>query len=173
MAFSFAYSLDGSGVSSIQDFALQTTTLYKASAGTNDYKRGDLVALDATGKLVRANAASTKAIGILEGQEFLGLVAQGQPYAAARSSFNDSAQDTTKYPNGVGKVRVESDSVYRVPISGTAASVIVGAAYNIILDAAGDQKLNQALQTVPLVKVVDVDVANAIAYVTMNSNNTF
>jgi hypothetical protein len=173
MAFSFAYSLDGSGISSIQDFALNTVALYQSGSGTNGYKKGDLVALDATGKVIRANAASTKAIGVVEGFEFLGLVASGQPYAATRASFNDSSQDTTKYPNGVVKVRVETDTVYRLPISGTASSVIVGAAYNIILDAAGDQKLNQALQTVPLVKVVDVDVPNAIAYVTMSSNNTF
>jgi hypothetical protein len=173
MALQFAYSLDGSGISSIQDFALDTNATYKTGSGTNDPKKGDLVALNAGGKLIRANAASTKAIGVLEGFEFLGLVAQGQPYAAARASWNDSAQDTTKYPNGVGKVRVEGDTVYRVPISGTASSVIVGGAYNIILDAAGDQKLNQALQTVPLLKVVDVDVANAIAFVTMSSNNTF
>jgi hypothetical protein len=173
MALQMAYSLDGSGISSIQDFALQTVALYQAGAGTNGYKKGDLVALDATGKIIRVNAGSTKAIGVVEGFEFLGLVAQGQPYAATRASFNDSAQDTTKYPNGVVKVRVETDTVYRVPISGTASSVIAGTAYAIILDAAGDQKLNQASVVNPLLKVVDVDVPNAIAYVTMASNNTF
>lgn len=173
MAFSFAYSLDGSAVSNVKDFALDTVANYQAGSGTNGYKRGDLVALSAAGKITRANAASTKAIGVVEGFEFTGLVAQGQPYAAVRSSFNDSAQDTTKYPNGVVKVRVESDSVFRLPISGTASSVIIGQAYAIILDAAGDQKLNQASQANPLVKVIDVDVANAWAFVTNASNNTF
>jgi hypothetical protein len=171
MAFQMAYSLDGSGISSIQDFALNTVALYQASAGTNGYKKGDLVALDATGKIIRVNAGSTKAIGVVEGFEFLGLVAQGQPYAATRASFNDSAQDTTKFPNGVCKVRVETDTVYRVPYTGGVP--VVGTAYAIVLDAAGDQKLNTASVVNPLVKVVDVDTTTANAYVTMSSNNTF
>ena len=171
MAFQMAYSLDGSGISSIQDFALDTVANYQASAGTNGYKKGDLVALNASGKVIRANAASAKAIGVVEGFEFLGLVAQGQPYAATRASFNDSAQDTTKYPNGIVKVRVETDTVYRLPYTG--GTPVVGTAYAIVLDAAGDQKLNTGSVANPLVKVVDVDTATGNAFVTMASNNTF
>lgn len=171
MAFQMAYSLDGSGVSSIQDFPLDTLANYQSGAGTNGYKKGDLVSLNAGGKIYRTKAADVKAIGVIEGFEFTGLVAQGQPYAATRASWNDSAQDTTKYPNGVVKVRVETDTVYRIPYTG--GTPVIGTAYAIVLDAAGDQKLNVASVVNPLVKVVDVDTATTMAYVTMASNNTF
>jgi hypothetical protein len=171
MALSFAYSLDGSGLSSIQDFPLDTVSNYQSGAGTNGFKKGDMVSLNASGKTIRTKAADTKSIGVVEGFEFTGLVAQGQPYAAARASWNDSAQDTTKYPNGVVKVRVETDSVYRVPYTG--GTPIIGTAYAIVLDAAGDQKLNVASVVNPLLKVIDVDTATTMAYVIMASNNTF
>lgn len=171
MAFEFAYALDGAAVSTIKDFPLDTLANYQSGAGTNGFKKGDLVSLNASGKIIRTKAADTKAIGVVEGFEFTGLVAQGQPYAATRASFTDSAQDTSKYPNGVVKIRVESDSVYRVPVSGSAP--VLGTAYAIVLDAAGDQKVNQASVVNPLVKVVDYDASKNVAFVILASNNTF
>lgn len=171
MAFEFAYALDGAAISTIKDFPLETLANYKSGAGTNDWKKGDLVSLNASGKIIRTKAADAKAIGVIEGFEFTGLVAQGQPYAASRASFLDSAQDTTRYPNGVVKVRIESDSVYRVPVTGSAPTL--GTAYAIVLDAAGDQKVNQASVTNPLVKVVDYDATKNVAFCILASNSTF
>jgi hypothetical protein len=71
MAFQMAYSLDGSGVSSIQDFPLDTLANYQSGAGTNGYKKGDLVSLNAGGKIYRTKAADVKAIGVIEGSSSL------------------------------------------------------------------------------------------------------
>src|SRR5881392_2745833 len=123
MAFQYVYSLDGDNISSISDLPLDTAANYKvtAGAGTNGVTKGDLV-FQTAGLLRRNGTATGAGIGVLVGQEFLGLVASGQPYAAVKSSFLDSASDTTRYPNGVGKVRIDKASnVYRVPVAQTGA----------------------------------------------------
>lgn len=175
MAFQFAYSLDGSAVSNVKDFPLDTLANYKSGAGTNDVKKGDGVLLNAGLIRRQANVASPKIIGVVEGVEFTGLVAQGQPYAATNSSFTASATDTTRYPNGVVKVRIESDSVYRIPLKTgqTATNANVGVAYGLSLDAAGDQTVDITNVSNLAVKIVDISKDGKTAFVIVNSNNTF
>lgn len=179
MALEFAYSLDGSGISNIKDFPLDVQN--SSAAGYNNgitscaapAKKGDLVYLNA-GLLRRCYAAaSLKAIGIVEGLEFLGL-AQGGLYAAtnANGGFAVNAQDITKNPNGVGKVRVESDSVYRITASGALAAANVGVSYGVTVNTTtGDQTLNLADTTNAVLKVIDY--VGTTAYVTVSGNNTF
>lgn len=175
MGFVFSYSLDGTAHSDIKDFPLDTLTNYQNGTGTNGYKRGDAVFFNA-GLLRRVNnAAGAKAIGVLEGVEFVGLVAQGQPYAAANASFTASAVDTTKYPNGIGKVRVETDSVYKVPLKAgqTASNANLGVAYGISVDAAGNQSVDTTNVANPVVKIVDYTPDKLSVLCIMSTNNTF
>jgi hypothetical protein len=171
MAFQYAYALDGSSTSNIKDFPLDTAANYKTGAGTNDVKKGDLVFLSG-GLLRRATAATATgtSLGVLEGGEFLGLA--GAPYTAVNSSFTASAIDTTKNPNGVGKVHIDKADVYRVPVDQTSGTITatnanVGQTYNILLDAAGDQKVNLNLQTVPTVKIIDFSKDGKTVFVTL------
>lgn len=168
MSFVFAYNLDGSNTSVVNDFPLDTATNYK-TAGTNGVTKGDLVFLNA-GLLRRTNnVASPKASGVLEGTEFLGLVAQGQPYAATNSSFTASAVDNTLYPNGVGKIRRDTTAVYRVPVKAgqTATNANIGVSYGISLDAAGDQTVDLTNVTNLLVKIEGFQPDGKVVYVTI------
>jgi hypothetical protein len=175
MAFEYAYSLDGMAVSSIKDFPLDTVTNYQNGVGTNGYKKGDLVYLNG-GLVTRTkNQATPKAVGVLEGIAFTGLVAQGQPYAAVNSSFTSSSTDMTRNPNGIGKIRVETDSVYRVPVAAgkIATNANVGVAYGISQDATGDQTVDITNVANPVVKVVDISKDGTKVFVIMATNNTF
>lgn len=167
MAFVFAYALDGNGASPVADLALDTLVNYK-TAGTNGVTKGDLVFLNA-GLIRRTNnVASPKASGVLEGTEFVGLVAQGQPYAATNASNTASAVSTTLFPNGTGKVRRDPAAVYRVPVnSGTASNANVGVSYGIALDAAGDQKVDLTNTTNLVVKVEGFTTDGKFVYVTI------
>ena len=168
MAFVFAYSLDGNHANIIKDYPFDTLANYKTGAGTNGAKKGDLVFLNA-GKLRRNVVTTGAALGVLEGQEFTGLVAQGQPYAATNSSFTAESVATTKYVDGVGKVRIDKSSVYRVPVkTGATASVAnIGGSYAISLDAAGDQSVDIAVTTTPAVKVLDITPDGKTLFVTL------
>jgi hypothetical protein len=158
MAFVFAYSLDGDNSNSINDLPLDTLANYKTS-GTNGVTKGDLV-FQSSGLLRRNGVTTGAGIGVIEGTEFTGLVAAGQPYAATNSSFTASAIDTTAYPNGVGKVRMDKSSVvYKVPVYQTGAVVTatnanLGGSYALGIDAAGDQQVDLNTTTTPAVKVI-------------------
>jgi hypothetical protein len=158
MAFVYVYSQDGDTANVIADQALDTASNYPNGTGTNGVTKGDLVFL-ASGLLKRAAVAtaSGSALGVLEGTEFTGLVAQGQPYAATNASGTASATNTTLFPNGVGKVRMDKSScVYKVPVKSgqTAANTNVGVAYGIAVDATGDQTVDLTNTTTTHVKVV-------------------
>lgn len=153
MAFQFAYSLDGDGASVSKDMPLDTLANY----GTGGVKRGDLV-FQSAGLLrkVQVATASGSAVGVLEGQEFTGM--GGGIYAAVNSSFTASAINTTKNPNGVGKVRNnKSDSVFKVPVKTgqTAANANLGIAYGIFIDANNDQQVDLTNTTNTFCKVLD------------------
>lgn len=172
MAFVFAYSLDSNHASVVKDFPLDTAANYKTGAGTNDNKKGDLVFQSAG--LLRRNIVTTgAALGVLEGGEFTGLIASGQPYAAVKSSFMDEATDTVLNPNGVGKVRTDkSSSVFRVGTAQTGAvqtatNAHIGLSYAIYLDAAGDQTVNLNVTTTPAVKVLDRSADGKTLFVTL------
>jgi uncharacterized membrane protein len=167
MAFQFAYTLDGEAASPVKDFALDTTGNY----GTGGVKKGDLVFL--SGGLVRKVQAATVAnsgLGVIEGQEFVGLVAPGQPYAATNTSFTAQAINTTKNPNGVGKVRADKSSVvYKVPVKSgqTAATANVGTAYGIALDGNNDQSVDLTVTATAQAKVIDYTTDGKFVYVTL------
>lgn len=168
MAFVYAYTL-GSCV--VKDFPLDTAANYKASAGTNGVTKGDLV-FQSGGLLRRAIATTgSSVLGVVEGTEFTGLVASGQPYAATKSSFTDAATDTAQNPNGVGKVRIDKDVVYKVPVQQTgtitATNAHIGGSYTIALDAAGDQTVDLDVQTTPCVKVVERSADGKFVWVTL------
>lgn len=168
MAFQYAYTLDGGDTPVVKDFPLDTAANYKTGAGTNDFKKGDLVFQSAG--LLRRNVVTTgAALGVVEGGEFTGLVAPGQPYAAAKAGFIDSATDATRYPNGVGKVRVDKACVYRVPVKAglTATNANLGLSYAISLDAAGDQTVDIATATTPAVKVLERSADGKTVFVTL------
>ena len=174
MAFTFAYTLSGSTTSEVKDFPLDTLVNYQNGVGTNGPKQGDLVFLNA-GLLKRTkDAATPKAIGALEGVEFLGLVGAGQPYAATDASITASAIDKTRNPNGVGKVRLYQDAVYRVPVKAgqTVANANVGASYGIFQDAAGDQTLDLTNTTNVIAKVLDYSKDGKTAFVLLATNTT-
>jgi hypothetical protein len=167
MAFQFAYTLDGEAASPVKDFALDSAANY----GTGGVKKGDLVFL--SGGLVRKVQAATVAnsgLGVIEGQEFVGLVAPGQPYAATNTSFTAQAINTTKNPNGVGKVRADKSSVvYKVPVKSgqTAATVNVGTAYGIALDGNNDQSVDLTVTATAQAKVIDYTTDGKFVYVTL------
>jgi hypothetical protein len=167
MAFQFAYTLDGEAASPVKDFALDSAANY----GTGGVKKGDLVFL--SGGLVRKVQAATVAnsgLGVIEGQEFVGLVAPGQPYAATNTSFTAQAINTTKNPNGVGKVRADKTSVvYKVPVKSgqTAATVNVGVGYGIALDGNNDQSIDLTVTATAQAKVIDYTTDGKFVYVTL------
>jgi hypothetical protein len=184
MALEFARTLDGSDGMQIQDFALDTWAV--AAAGYNQGitgnsaapKKGDLVYLSA-GKLRRcADAAGQEPIGIIEGFEFVGL---GGPAtatnpvdnSAVNAAFTASVTDTTRYPNGVAKVRTANNAVYRIPVVTTAGLANVGIAYGITVAATGDQSLDLTETTNTVVKVVDYSKDGKTAYVVPVTNPTF
>lgn len=172
MAFVFAYALDGNHANVIKDAPLDTLVGYKTGAGTNGVTKGDLVFQSAG--LLRRNVVTTgAAFGVLEGEEFTGLIAAGQPYAAVKSSFTDAATDVVQNPNGVGKVRIDKTaSVYRVPVAQTGAvqtatNAHLGATFAINLDAAGDQKVDLNVTTTPAVKVLERSADGKTLFVTL------
>lgn len=167
MGFQFAYSLDGNHANIIKDFPLDTAANY----GTGGVKKHDLVA-QTNGLLRKVGAAGGAGLGVIEGQEFLGLVAQGQPYAATKASFLDEASNVGLNPNGVGKVRLDKSSVYRVPVAQTGATTTatnahLGGSYAIFLDANQDQQVNLNVTTTPSVKVIDRSEDGKTLFVTL------
>ena len=167
MAFQFAYDLTGDGTSVVKDFPLDTAGNY----GTGGAKKGDLVYQNAA-LLLKAGAATASgtSLGVLEGQEFLGLIAQGQPYAAVNSSFTASAINTTKNPNGVGKVRNnKATSVFKAPVKSgqTAANANLSVAYGLFVDANNDQQVDLTNTTATLVKVLDFTPDGKYVFVTL------
>jgi hypothetical protein len=169
MAFVYAYSLDGDNSNAINDLPLDTLANYK-TAGTNGVTKGDLV-FQSSGLLRRNGVTTGAGIGVLEGTEFMGLVAQGQPYAATNSSFTANALNTTIYPNGLGKVRMDKSScVYKVPVYQTGAVVTatnahLGSTFALGIDAAGDQTVDLNTTTTPAVKVVGLAVDGKSVFV--------
>ena len=171
MAFVYAYSINGNHAEPISDFPLDTVTNYKTSVGTNNAKKGDLV-FQSSGLLRRAIATTGASLGVLEGQEFTGLIASGQPYAATKASFLDEASNTTLNPNGVGKVRTSKQAVYKVAVNTAGAvdlatNAHLGGSYTIALDAAGDQTVDLNTTTNACVKVVDFTPDGKHVFVTL------
>lgn len=164
MAFVFAYSLDGNYANIIKDFPLDTAANFPVA----DQKKGTLVNQTA-GLLRKMGAASGTSVGVLEGGEFTGLA--GAPYAATNSSFTAEHIATTKFVNGVGKVRIDKSSVYRVPVYQTGAVVTataahIGGSYAINL-ATGDQQVDLNVTATPSVKVVDRTPDGKTVFVTL------
>lgn len=159
--FEFAYSLDAKANQSVVDLPIDTTANFAQANRT----KGQLVVL--VSGLVRqaaTGASAVGAIGVLEGEEFTGLVAQGQPYAATNASQTASVTDATAFPNGIAKIRRSKEAVYRAVGSVAAANAHIGGKYGITTTGAA-QVVNIADTTNQVVEVVEVDIANNILYV--------
>jgi hypothetical protein len=166
MAFIFAYTLNGDGAGVIKDFTLDTAGNY----GTGGVKKGDLV-IQSGGLLRKATAATTTGlgVGVIEGGEFTGLA--GSPYTAVNASQTASAINTSRNPNGVGKVRSDkSASVYKVPVKNgqTAGSANVGISYGIFVDANQDQQVDLTVVASTLqAKVLDYTLDGKFVFVSL------
>lgn len=183
MALEFAYTLDGTDAMEVKDFPLDTWAVaaagYNAGIAANSAapKKGDLVYLSG-GKLRRAaDAAGQKPVGIIEGFEFVGLggpatLTNPVDNSAANTAFTASVTDTTRYPNGLAKVRTANDAVYRIPVVTTAGAANVGVAYGITIAATGDQSLDLTDTVNTVLKVVDYAPGGKIAYVVAVTNPT-
>jgi hypothetical protein len=112
MAFVYAYSLSDEEVV-IKDFPL--------AAGQTP-ARGDLVILNGSGQVTASGNNPTTVLGCFESQNFQGLVASGQPFAA--TTVTQNSQSTT-----TAKVRVSPTAVYRVPLKTAAAAPTIGTKY--------------------------------------------
>lgn len=173
MAFIMAYSMTGDLASPIKDLPLDTNTNYlNGASGVTAPKKGDLVMMTASGLVKRCKAGAIGAgnaiIGVLESKEFMGLVAQGQPNAAVNSSFASEALNTTKFPNGVGKVRMDKQVVYKVALKAAAADPVLNLAYGIAVDGTtGDQTVDTADTTNTYVTIVDYDATSKMCWVTL------
>jgi hypothetical protein len=167
MAFEVAYSLKGEVLAPAKDFPLDTVANY----GTGGAKKGDLV-INNGGNLRRAVIASTVAsvVGVLVGKEFMGLVAQGQEYAATNASITASALGNA---NGTGKVILDKSVVYRVPVAQAGAIQTATAAHRnatfAIAVVNNDQQidLNNTAGSTQLVKVVDIAPNGKSVFVTL------
>lgn len=163
MAFLFAYTLTGDSANVIKDVPVDTAGNFAVA----NRKKGTLVKMVAgLAQAAGTGAAGVGGIGVMEGEEFTGLIAQGQPYAAKNTSFTASITDTTAFPNGMVKVRMDKTSVYKVKGSVAAANSHIGGQYGITLTA-GDQTVNIADTTNKVVTVVGVDIPNNWLYVTI------
>lgn len=166
--FVYSYTLPGDATSVVVDLPLDTLTNYKNAVGTNGYTKGDAVTT-AAGLLKRSKDGATppKITGVLEGIEFLGL-ADGGTYAATNASFNASAIDPVAFPNGVGKVRMDSNAVYRVPVrTGVAANANLQVSYGLFQDATGDQTVDLANVANAQVKVIGFTKDGKSVFVTL------
>lgn len=106
----FAYNVDG-GNTVTKDYPLDST--YNATTA----KKGDWVVLNGSGKIVKVVAGTgTTVTGLLEGVEFTGLVA-GTPWATKTASVTGMA-------DGMAKVRLGKENVYRMPIGNATAAFI-------------------------------------------------
>jgi signal peptidase I len=133
MAFEFAYAKTGDGVLPAKNFEL--------AAGYTPVK-GDVVKFDASQKLVKAVAADTSVLGVLESAVFEGVG------VAVKT----------------GQVKYSNEAVYRTPYTGT--TPVIGTAYPIN----ASQVLNGSGTTGGLIyKVIGLDTANSIAYVTITA----
>lgn len=128
MAFEYAYATNGSDVFPAKNFKL-------ASAYTNPQK-GDVVKLNASQELVKAVAADTSVLGVLESTVFEGL---------------------GKAPV-FGQVKLSKQIVYKTPFTGGTPAVGTGYAIN------ASQVLN--VGATGIYEVIDVKGSNAYVQIT-------
>lgn len=163
MAFTYAYSLDGSQAPIFLDYDLTAAATYTPAAG-------DMVKFDANGKVVAkhvvGDAASSK-LGVSVGSNFLGLAAGGTNAATTISTYA---------PSAIGKVCADPNAVFRVNITSSSA-IVVGTTYGITT-VSGDQQLDPAATASNnRFLVVDFDrsayggAPNGYAYVVIQSAN--
>jgi hypothetical protein len=130
-------SIGGNSVLPAKDFDA-------ATAGS--IKKGDLVTLDATGKVVKLAATSANVLGVSEGI---------------------NPQTDYEKNNNIEKHKVRTSLEQVVSIGYSSTAPIVGTSYAILVDA-GVQKLNTGAAVageVKTLKVVDVKSSRGEAYV--------
>jgi hypothetical protein len=165
MAFSFAYNTNADGASVVKD-------LPRASAyGTpNNFIKGDLVTLS-SGQLVRATAATTSVAGVLEGWEFGGLVGTsfgGATETVAQASKTADVVGNSAYQYGLGKVRIGTAQVFRVPVK-NGVTPAIGQTGGVSVDGTtGDQQYDSAATGKPLT-VIDISKDGTVVFVKFNT----
>lgn len=133
MAFEFAYATSGDGVLPAKNFPLASAYI------TAGVAKGDVVKFNGSQQLIKAVAADTEVLGVLESAVFEGVG------VAVKT----------------GQVKYSGEAVYRTPYTG--GTPVVGSAYPIN----ASQVLNAATAggAGAIYKVIGVDTANSIAYV--------
>lgn len=158
MAFEVAYSLQSNVISPAKDIPLH---------GTSTPKKGELVKL-VTGLAQKTATAGGTSDGVMVGKEFMGLVAQGQEYAAPNAALTNV---NISNANGTGKVILDKNIVYRVPVyQGGAKDAPVAADRNstfAINTVSGDQQVDLNVTTTPSVKVIDWTPDGKFVFVTL------
>jgi hypothetical protein len=166
MAFSYAYSLNGSDA--------PITIDYTISSGTPALGDCLVIASGGTGGKVSNTTAVASKVGVCVGQNFLGLAAGGT-YAATTVGVNQ--------PSASAKIIMDPNAVYRIPWgSGVDASTaVIGNTY--LLTSATDQTLSLTAggSTYVPFQLVDSDITAqsksgsptgaGYAYVTIQSAN--
>ena len=152
--FTFAYNLNGDSAITIKDFPV--------AAGYTPAK-GDLVYLNGSGQITSAAINTATALGVVSDKNFTGLIASGQPYAAATDSgtINNGAVK--------GKVYMDASAVYRVPATG--GTPVVGTQYAVAISS-GDYKLDVAntAGSTKFATCVDYDASTGNAFVVLDVN---
>lgn len=160
MAFSYAYSLDGTNAPVTIDFAI--------SSGTPALGDCLVIASGGTGAKVNNTTAVASKVGVCVGQNFLGLAAGGTNAATTVGIYQ---------PSALAKIVMDPNAVYRIPWGATATSAVIGNTY--LLTSATDQTLSLTAggSTYVPFQLVDSD-TNAYggapygyAYVTIQSAN--
>ena len=135
MAIEFRYSLGGDSVLPCLDFDIDATY-------TNP-KKGDLVKLNANGKVVKAAPGDTAVLGVSEGPYFEGL----------------------ENPPKRVKVRTSPLAVYEIPYVGTTKTSLTDADIGAVFDIDANQNLNLDDTANGFLKVVGYNNEKKTAYV--------
>jgi hypothetical protein len=132
MAFEFSYATSGDGVVPAKNFKLASAYI---AAGV---QKGDVVKLNASQELVKAVAADTEVLGVLESAVFEGVG------VAVKT----------------GQVKYSQEAIYKTPYTG--ATPVVGTAYAILADQTIDGANAGAGK---IYKVVAVDAVKSVVEV--------
>ena len=164
MAFSYAYSLDGTNAPVTIDFSV--------TSGTPALGDCLVIASGGTGAKVNNTTVVASKVGVCVGQNFLGLAAGGTNAATTVGLYQ---------PSALAKIIMDPMAVYRIPWAADASAAVIGNTY--LLSSATDQSLSLTAggSTYVPFQLVDSDVSAqakaasptgfGYAYVTIQSAN--
>lgn len=154
--FTFAYNLNGDSSVVIKDYPVATGYTPK---------KGDLVYLNGSGQITNAAINTATLLGVLSDTNFVGLVASGQPYAAATVSgtINNGAVK--------GKVYLDASLVYRATVKTGSGTPVAGTQYAVAI-VSNDYQLDVAntAGSTKFATCVDYDPTTGNAFVVLDVN---